>query len=155
MKASAGILFFRTINKEIELLLVHPGGPFWKKKDNGAWTIPKGEIQEGEEPFTAALREVEEETGIQLKINSSESIELKPLKQKSGKLVYAWAIEMDLEPSAIESNEFEMEWPPRSGKKCTFPEIDKAAWFNVEVAKEKIITAQVTLIDELVSIITL
>ena len=144
-KKSAGILLYRTSKKSLEVFLVHPGGPFWKNKDEGAWSIPKGEFDE-EEPLDAAIREMKEETGVVVKGNF---IELTPIKQKSGKLVYAFAKEHDLDPSQIKSNEFEMEWPPGSGKKQSFPEIDKAEWFDIKTAKEKIIVAQYVLIDEL------
>ena len=146
-KKSAGILLYRTKNKILEVLLVHPGGPFWLKKDEGAWTIPKGELSGDEEPFDAAIREMREETGIILKGNF---IELTPVTQKGGKLVYAWANEHDVDPSEIKSNEFEIEWPPKSGKKRSFPEIDKADWFNIKTAKEKINSGQVPLIEELI-----
>jgi predicted NUDIX family NTP pyrophosphohydrolase len=144
---SAGILLYRIKNKIMEVLLVHPGGPFWIKKDSGAWTIPKGELNENEDPFNAAIREMKEETGFILKGNF---IELTPVKQKGGKLVCAWANEQDIDPSEIKSNEFEIEWPPKSGKKKSFPEIDKAAWFDIKTAKEKINPAQLPLIEELI-----
>jgi len=146
-KKSAGILLYRTKNKILEVLLVHPGGPFWLKKDEGAWTIPKGELNADEEPFDAAIREMKEETGIILKGNF---IELTPAKQKGGKLVYAWAKEQDVDLSEIKSNEFEIEWPPKSGKKRFFPEIDKGAWFDIKNAKEKINSGQLLLIEELI-----
>ncbi|TMI97128.1 MAG: NUDIX domain-containing protein [Bacteroidetes bacterium] len=146
-KKSAGILLYRIKNKMLEVLLVHPGGPFWIKKDAGAWTIPKGELNVDEEPFDAAIREMKEETGIILKGNF---IELTPVKQKGGKLVYAWAKEQDVDLSDIKSNEFEMEWPPKSGKKKIFPEIDKADWFDLKTAKEKMNAGQVPLIQELI-----
>ena len=145
-KKSAGILLYRFKNKNLEFLLVHPGGPFWKNKDEGAWSIPKGEFDDDEKPLEAAIRELKEETGIVLK---GDFIELTPVKQKSGKLVYAFAKEHDLDPSQIKSNEFEMEWPPKSGKKKMFPEIDKAEWFDKKIAKDKIITAQLSLVEEL------
>jgi predicted NUDIX family NTP pyrophosphohydrolase len=145
-KKSAGILLYRIKNKSLEVLLVHPGGPFWKNKDQGAWSIPKGEFDDDEKPLDAAIRELKEETGVALK---DEFIELTPVKQKSGKLVYAYAKEHDLDPSEIKSNEFEMEWPPKSGKKKMFPEIDKAEWFDAKAAKEKIIAAQSLFIEEL------
>ena len=129
-----------------EVLLVHPGGPFWAKKDDGAWSIPKGEFGAGEDPLSAAKRELEEETGIKADGNF---IELTPVKQKSGKLVYAWALQKDIDPAGIKSNSFEMEWPPRSGIKKSFPEIDRAAWFTMNEARRKIIDGQVPLINEL------
>lgn len=145
---SAGVLLYRIRNKNPEVLLVHPGGPFWKNKDEGAWSIPKGEFDDNERPLDAAIREMKEETGVVLK---GDFIELNPVKQKSGKLVYAFAKEHDLDPSQIKSNEFEMDWPPKSGKKKMFPEIDKAEWFDIKTAKEKIIAAQTSFIDELIS----
>jgi predicted NUDIX family NTP pyrophosphohydrolase len=145
-KKSAGLLFFRVRKDFLEVLLVHPGGPFWKKKDAGVWTIPKGEIETGEMPLGAAIREVNEETGIKAEGNF---IELTPVKQKSGKEVYAWAVEGDIDPADIRSNSFEMEWPPRSGIKKSFPEIDKAAWFTLQDAEIKIIEGQLPLMKEL------
>jgi predicted NUDIX family NTP pyrophosphohydrolase len=145
-KKSAGILLYRLNNKTLEVFLVHPGGPFWKNKDEGAWSIPKGEFDENEEPLAAAIREMKEETGVIVK---GDFIELTPIKQKSGKLVYAFAKEHDLDPSKIKSNEFEMEWPPKSGKKKMFPEIDKAEWFDLKAAKEKINPGQISLLEEL------
>jgi len=143
---SAGILLYKKENKTLKIFLVHPGGPFWAKKDDGAWSIPKGEFDDGEDPLGAAKREFEEETGIKI---SGGFLELDPIKQKSGKIVYAWAVEGDVDVSKIKSNEFEMEWPPKSGKMKTFPEIDKAAWFNLNEAKKKILEAQSSLIREL------
>ena len=145
-KKSAGILLYRSINKNLEVFLVHPGGPFWKNKDEGAWSIPKGEFDEKEDALEAAIREMKEETGITLK---GDFMALTPIKQKSGKLVYAFAKEHDLDPSEIKSNEFEIEWPPKSGKKKMFPEIDKAEWFTIYVAKNKINPAQWPLVEEL------
>ena len=146
MKKSAGILFYHFNNQIPEVFLVHPGGPFWKNKDNGSWTIPKGEITEGELPLDAAIREVKEETGLTC---NGAFIELDPLKQKSGKLVYAWALEKEIDPSQITSNTFEMEWPPRSGKFKQFPEVDKAGWFTIGEARQRIISGQAGFIDEL------
>src|SRR5207248_1995591 len=120
--------------------------PFWKNKDAGAWSVPKGEFTEGESALAAAKREFEEETGITV---SGKFLELKAIKQKSGKLVYAWALEKDIDAAAIKSNQFEMEWPPKSGLFKSFPEIDKGQWFGVDEAKEKIIASQVSFIDEL------
>ncbi len=143
---SAGILLYRVKNKEVEVLLVHPGGPFWKNKDEGAWSIPKGEFDENENPFDAALREMKEEVGLDLKGNF---IELTPIKQKSGKLVYAWALQHDFDPTEIKSNTFEIEWPPKSGKKKEFPEVDKAEWFDMKAAEGKINSAQARLLHDL------
>ena len=145
-KKSAGILLYRFHNNLAEVLLVHPGGPFWAKKDDGAWSIPKGEFGAGEDPLDAAKRELEEETGIKADGNF---IELTPVKQKSGKLVYAWALQKDIDPAAIKSNSFELDWPPRSGIKKSFPEIDRAAWFTMDEARNKIIGGQAPLINEL------
>ena len=145
-KQSAGLLLFRLKNKLSELFLVHPGGPFWKNKDAGAWSIPKGEHAGDEDALEAAKREFFEETGMRFE---GEFIELAPIKQAGGKTIYAWALEADLDPGEIKSNEFEMEWPPRSGKKQSFPEIDRGAWFLVDKAKEKINKGQVGLIEDL------
>jgi predicted NUDIX family NTP pyrophosphohydrolase len=145
-KKSAGILLYRVLNGAMEFLLVHPGGPFWKNKDLGAWTIPKGEYEDPEAPLDAAVREFQEETGIELK---GSFIRLQPVIQKGGKEVSAWAIEGAIDAGAIKSNSFEMEWPPKSGKSQSFPEIDKAAWFSFEEAIEKINPAQAVFIKEL------
>jgi predicted NUDIX family NTP pyrophosphohydrolase len=146
-KKSAGLLPFRFQNKNLEVLLAHPGGPFWKNKDQGAWSIVKGEYNDDEEPLAAAKREWQEETGLKI---SGKFIPLKPVRQKSGKEIIAWAVEADLDPTAIKSNSFEIEWPPKSGKKQSFPEIDRAAWFSINEAKEKINPAQAELVEELV-----
>ena len=143
---SAGVLLYRIQTKRVEVLLVHPGGPFWKNKDAGAWSIPKGEFDDNEKPLDAATREMKEETGV---ILEGDFIELTPIKQKSGKLVFGFAKEYDIDPSQIKSNEFEMEWPPKSGQRKSFPEIDKAAWFDLKTAKEKIVPTQAAFIDEL------
>lgn len=137
---------FRRRDNELEVLLVHPGGPFWKNKDQGAWSVPKGEFTDSENPLDAAIREFEEETGVKLNGNF---IELEQIKQKGGKLVLTWAIEDDLDPAAIRSNTFQMEWPPKSGKRIEFPEIDQASWFPLELAKEKINPAQQALLEDL------
>ena len=147
MKKSAGILVYRRKQDGIEFLLVHPGGPFWKNKETGAWSIPKGEFTDEEEPLAAAIREMQEETGITV---SGDFIELTPRKQKSGKLVYAWSIEKDMDATSIKSNEFDLEWPPRSGKMIRIPEVDRAAWFDEAMAKEKINPGQAAFIDELI-----
>lgn len=144
-KISAGLLMYRNRGGALEFLLVHPGGPFWKNKDAGAWTIPKGEVGEGEESLVAAIREFEEELGFK---PSGPFRELTPIKQKGGKIVQAWAFEGDCEPGQIKSNTFKMEWPPRSGKEAEFPEVDRAEFFNFENAKEKINPAQVLLLEE-------
>jgi len=147
MKQSAGILLFRRKGQDIEFFLVHPGGPFFAKKDLGFWTVPKGELNENEEPIVAAVREFAEETG---EILLGEFIELLPVVQKGGKKVLCWAVEGELDPSAIVSNLFEIEWPPRSGKKQTFAEVDKAGWFSYSEAITHINEKQIALLDELI-----
>lgn len=151
MKKSAGILLYRLQKGTLEVLLVHPGGPFWKNKDAGAWSIPKGEPDADEDPLDTALRELQEETGIPVK--KSTCTPLTPVKQKAGKLIQAWAMKGNLDPDQINSNTFDIEWPPKSGKTQSFPEIDRAGWFTVEEAREKINPAQAALLDELVNII--
>lgn len=148
---SAGILLYRNTNGQIEFFLVHPGGPFFKNKDNGYWSIPKGEFLPDEDPLTAAKREFEEETGKP--VQAEKFIKLSPIKQKSGKTVYAWATEGDIDANIILSNNFEMEWPPKSGKMASFPEIDRAGWFNADDARIKLNAAQSALIDELLTLI--
>lgn len=145
-KKSAGILLYRFRNAILEVLLVHPGGPFWAKKDNHAWSVPKGEFEDGEDPLEAAKRELEEETGIKA---TGKFIALTAITRKSGKNVMVWALQSDVDPSVIKSNSFNMEWPPGSGITKPFPEIDKAGWFTVEEAQNKIIAAQFALIEEL------
>ena len=140
---SAGILVYRIREGKLEVLLVHPGGPFWAKKDAGAWTIPKGEINELEDPLVAAKREFYEETGFDV---GGDVIPLTPLKQPSGKLIYAWAAEGDIDADAITSNSFQIEWPPRSGKYESFPEVDRAAWFSLAAAERKILSGQVAIL---------
>jgi predicted NUDIX family NTP pyrophosphohydrolase len=149
-KKSAGILLYRFKNNFLEVYLVHPGGPLYKNKDEGVWTIPKGEFTD-EDPLDAAKREFTEETGFQPPENF---IELTPIKQKSGKLVFTWAAKGDVEAEKTKSNLFEMEWPPKSGKKQKFPEVDRANWFSIDEAKKKIMPAQVVLIDELSAILS-
>jgi predicted NUDIX family NTP pyrophosphohydrolase len=146
MRKSAGILVYRKKKSSVEFFLVHPGGPFWKNKDIGAWSIPKGEFEDDEEPLKAAVREFEEETGVLMEGNF---IELKPVKQKSGKTVYAWGVEGDVDESVIKSNTFQFEWPPKTGKYIEIPEVDKGGWFSFEEAKEKLIPGQVALLEEL------
>ena len=145
-KKSAGLLLFRETATGLEVLLVHPGGPFWAKKDDGSWSIPKGEFSDEEEPLAAAKREFEEEMGVQA---IAEFMPLKPLKQPSGKLVFAWALRSDFDPSSLKSNTLSMEWPPKSGRHREFPEVDKAAWFDVETARRKILKGQTPFLDQL------
>lgn len=147
VKKSAGLLLYRIKNNLMEILLVHPGGPFWQKKDIGSWSIPKGEVEEGEELLKAAFRETEEETG--LKPDENQVFPLNPVKQKSGKIIYAFALKTDVKIDLIKSNLFEMEWPPRSGKKKSFPEVDKVEWFSIEEAKKKIVPGQMAIIGQL------
>jgi predicted NUDIX family NTP pyrophosphohydrolase len=145
-KQSAGILLYRIRDHVIEVLLAHPGGPFWARKDDGVWSIPKGEFTDDEPAISAAKREFEEETG---KPVTGELLPLTPITQSSGKVVHAWAVEGDFEPAGLASNTFSMEWPPRSGKMKTFPEIDRVEWFTLEDAKRKINPSQIALLDEL------
>ena len=146
-KKSAGIILYRRKFNEIEVMLVHPGGPFWMKKDIGVWSIPKGEFNDNEEPLAAAKREFEEELGR--KVLSEKFIELQPVESKSRKTVYAFASEENFETSNIKSNLCWIDWPPRSGKRIEVPEIDKAEWFDIATAKKKIISYQLPLIEEL------
>lgn len=145
-KCSAGILLYRFRDKTLQVFLVHPGGPFWAKKDTGAWSIPKGEFTSGEDPLLAAKREFQEETGQEPK---GKLLPLTPIKQRSGKIIQVWSLEGDLDPTTIKSNTFTMEWPPRSGRQQEFPEIDRAAWFTLEQAREKIVPGQVGFLKEL------
>jgi len=145
-KTSAGLLMFRVSSGALQVLLVHPGGPFWAKKDEGAWSIPKGELAAGEAPLTAARREFEEETGCRAQ---GPFIPLTPITQRGGKLVQAWAVEGDCDPAQLRSNLFSLEWPPRSGKRQQFPEVDRAEWFSVPVALQKINPAQRGFVSEL------
>jgi predicted NUDIX family NTP pyrophosphohydrolase len=147
-KTSAGILLYRLGPDGPQVFLVHPGGPFWARRDSGAWSIPKGEYDEREDPRACALREFEEETGTALP--QTELIELGSVKQKGGKVVTAWAAEGDLDADAVRSNTFTMEWPPRSGRQSEFPEIDRAGWFDLDEAREKLVSAQAELIDRLI-----
>ncbi len=147
-KRSAGILMYRRRPAIIELLLVHPGGPFWAKKDLGAWSIPKGEYSEREDPLAAARREFEEETGVRV---DGEFVPLGDLLSPGRKIVTAFALEGDLDPARLRSNEFELEWPPRSRRKKSFPEIDRAAWFAPDEARRKILAGQAEFITRLVA----
>jgi predicted NUDIX family NTP pyrophosphohydrolase len=146
-KQSAGILLYRNTDGRVEVFLVHPGGPFWAKKDDGAWSIPKGEFADGEEPLEAAKREFQEETSFSIK---GTFMPLNPLKQPGGKTVYAWAVEGDVDPRMVYSNTFSMEWPRGSAKTKSFPEIDRADWFDLDMAaKVKILKGQLGLLEQL------
>ena len=145
-KQSAGLLIYRERQGQLEVLLVHPGGPFWKNKDAGAWTIPKGELRPEENPFEAAKREFQEELGF---TPSGSFIPLSPVKQKAGKIIHAWAAQADWDPKELKSNSSTLEWPPRSGKTQEFPEIDRAAYFEAETAETKINRGQIALLTEL------
>jgi predicted NUDIX family NTP pyrophosphohydrolase len=145
---SAGLLLYRR-RSGLEVFLVHPGGPFWAKKDAGVWSVPKGEIAENENPLQAAKREFLEETGF---VVDGEFQPLEPIKQSGGKIVQAWAIEADCDPAELRSNQFALEWPPKSGKTKEFPEIDRGAWFTIPEARQKILSGQIGLIDQLVSL---
>jgi predicted NUDIX family NTP pyrophosphohydrolase len=145
-RLSAGILVHRFRDEELQVFLVHPGGPFWQKKDDGAWTIPKGEYSPNEDPKTAALREFEEETGQQLQRELSE---LLTCKLPSGKVLTVWSVEGEVDETALQSNTFEMEWPPKSGRMQEFPEIDRGGWFALDEARRKITKGQLPLLDAL------
>ena len=147
-KKSAGILLYRRTRGRLEVLLGHPGGPFWTRRDAGAWTIPKGEIDEGEDAYAAARREFEEETGV---VPGEHGTELKPLRQPSGKTVFVWAVEGDCDTACLRSNLFSMEWPPRSGTMAEFPELDRTEWFALEEARRRILPGQAPFLDELES----
>jgi predicted NUDIX family NTP pyrophosphohydrolase len=147
-KTSAGILLHRERGGAREVLLVHPGGPFWARKDAGAWSIPKGEYEEGDDPRACALREFEEELGSPLP-PGTELTELGTVRQSGGKLITAYAAPGELDADAIASNTFTMEWPPRSGRTQEFPEVDRAAWFGLEAAREKLNPAQAELLVRL------
>jgi predicted NUDIX family NTP pyrophosphohydrolase len=142
---SAGLLLYRR-RRELEVFLVHPGGPLWAKRDRGAWSIPKGEVLEGEDPLAAAKREFTEETGFEI---DGTFRSLAPVEQPSGKVVHAWAVEGDCEPALLTSNRFTLEWPPRSGRMQEFPEIDRGAWFTLHEAREQILPGQAGLLDQL------
>jgi len=145
-KKSAGLVLYRFKDSQLEVFLVHPGGPYWSKKDEGAWSIPKGEYEEGEDPFEVAKREFKEETGFEA---NGDFISLSPLTQPSRKIVIAWALEGDCDADKIKSNTFTMEWPPRSGKYAKFPEVDRAGWFSIHVAKIKLLKGQVGFLEQL------
>jgi predicted NUDIX family NTP pyrophosphohydrolase len=144
MKRSAGVLLYRRKGKAFEFFLVHPGGPFWTKRDDGAWTVPKGAIEPGEDPLAAARREFTEETGFTV---NGDFIEIGTFKQPGGKHVLVWALEGDCDPEKLASNEFEMEWPPHSGQRQHFPEIDRGGWFGIAQAREKLLIGQRPMLD--------
>lgn len=148
-KKSAGILLYRIREGRLEVLLGHPGGPFWRNRDLGAWTIPKGVIDEGEEPYAAARREFTEETGV---VPGERAVALTPRRQPSGKTIHVWAVEGDCDAAMVRSNAFAMEWPPRSGVMAEFPEIDRAGWFGLEEARRRILPGQAPFLDELESL---
>jgi predicted NUDIX family NTP pyrophosphohydrolase len=150
-RVSAGLLMYRIHDGKLQVLLAHPGGPFFMNKDEGAWTIPKGEVEPGEDLLETAKREFEEETGV---TPTKPFAALTPVKQKGGKIVHAWAFQGDCEPSAIVSNTFTMEWPPKSGRQMAFPEIDRVEFFDVVAARRKIKAGQAGLIEELERMVT-
>jgi predicted NUDIX family NTP pyrophosphohydrolase len=147
-KKSAGLLLYRQGQNGEEVFLVHPGGPFWAKKDEGSWSIPKGEVADGEDPLEAAKREFREETGFEV---TGDCRPLQPARQLGGKIVYAWAVQMDADPAAVRSNTFPMEWPRKSGQFRNFPEVDRAGWFPIDSAREKLLKGQRIFLDELES----
>jgi predicted NUDIX family NTP pyrophosphohydrolase len=149
-KKSAGILLYRNISGYPEVLLVHPGGPLWAKRDESAWSIPKGELEENENPLAAARREFAEETGSAV---TGEALPLEPLRQPSGKIVYAWAIKGDFDPASLKSNTFSLEWPPKSGRQQEFPEIDQAGWFSMPAARKKILPGQAGFLTQLIRLL--
>jgi predicted NUDIX family NTP pyrophosphohydrolase len=146
-KRSAGILLYRRRDEQVEVLLVHPGGPFWTKKDADAWFVPKGELEGEEEPLAAARREFREELGSEPP--SGEPLALGSVKNKSGKLIYAWALAGELDTEAVQSNTFQLEWPPKSGELRTFPEVDRASFFSLEVAARKLHSAELPFLERL------
>jgi len=145
-KKSAGLLLFRETSGVLEVLLVHPGGPYWAGKDAGAWSIPKGEFEKDEAPLNAARREFEEETGMSV---TGDFVALQPVQTPSGKEIHAWALRADLDPARLRSNTFSLEWPPKSGQLRDFPEVDRAQWFTLEEARSKILKGQAPLLEQL------
>lgn len=145
-KTSSGLLLFRLTGDRLEVLLVHPGGPYWSRKDVGAWSIPKGEIGPEEDPLEAAKREVEEETGL---VAQGDFMALTPVRQPGGKMIHAWAVRGDFDPARLRSNTFSLEWPPRSGRRQEFPEVDRADWFQLPEARLKILPGQLPILEEL------
>ena len=148
-KKSAGLLLYRRSGGRLEVLLVHPGGPYWRRRDVGAWSIPKGEIEPGEDPLQAAQREFEEELGSPI---NGEFVKLNPIRQASGKWVHAWALEADFDTTSFKPGTFSMEWPPKSSRRQEFPEVDRAEWFTLDDARRKINPAQIALLDQLSSL---
>ncbi|MBW3600245.1 MAG: NUDIX domain-containing protein [Planctomycetes bacterium] len=149
-RQSAGLLIYRQVSGDVEVFLVHPGGPFWQNKDLGAWSIPKGEFAAGDDPLEAAQREFQEEIGLKA---SGPFVPLRPVKQRGGKVVHAWLCESDFDAERVKSNTFAMEWPRGSGESKHFPEIDRAQWFTLEAAREKILASQQPLLDQLASLL--
>lgn len=149
-RTSAGLALYRRKGDACEIFLVHPGGPFWKKKDDGAWSFPKGEYEEGDDALAAARREFAEEVGVEV---NGEFIDLGSVEQKGGKIVRVWAVQGDCDASAIRSNTFSMEWPPGSGRQQAFPEVDRAGWFAPEDARRKVIGAQAVFVDRLLGLL--
>ena len=145
-KISAGILLYRVRHDQVEVLLVHPGGPYWMRKDDGAWSIPKGEAAPGADLWATARTEFHEETGSPLE---GDPLPLEPLKQAGGKIVHAWAVRGDIDASTIRSNRFALEWPPRSGRMQEFPEVDRAGWFGLDIARQKLLPGQRGFLDQL------
>jgi predicted NUDIX family NTP pyrophosphohydrolase len=145
-KLSAGLLMYRWRGRALEVLLVHPGGPFWAKKDAGGWSIPKGEYSEGESAIDAARREFREETGFE---PGTDFVALGEIRQPSGKVISVWAFEGDCDPAALRSNTFSMEWPPKSGRTCEFPEVDRAEWLPLDAARIKLLKGQLAFLDRL------
>jgi predicted NUDIX family NTP pyrophosphohydrolase len=143
---SAGLLVYRHRDRAVEVLLVHPGGPFWRTRDDGAWSVPKGEVREGEDLLAAARREMREETGF---APEGPFLRLAPVRQPGGKAIHAWAVEADWDPCRLTSETFAMEWPPRSGRVQRFPEVDRAEWFEIEDARRKILQGQLGLLEQL------
>lgn len=151
-KQSAGLLLYRMRGAQVEVFLVHPGGPFWARKDLAAWSIPKGEIDADDEALATALREFVEETGFA--VPAGKLLPLRPIRQAGGKVVHAWCVQGDVDAAAVRSNVFTLEWPPQSGKLREFPEVDKAAWFTLADAREKLHKGQVALVDELEALLS-
>ena len=147
---SAGVLLHRLRAGELEVFLVHPGGPFWARKDLGAWSIPKGECAADEDPLDAARRELAEETGVAW---DGQGQQLTPVRQTGGKVVHAWAVEGECDPTSLRCNTFTLEWPPRSGRRAEFPEVDRGEWFNLPEARRRILKGQLPLLEELISIV--